>query len=71
MKNIFIALIIVCGICQMSFGGECLNGVCNLPRKTVTLTKTVVRETVRLPRRVVTGCTNSCRCNSRTVTRTR
>ena len=36
-----------------------------------SVTKTVVRETVKLPRRVVTGCTNSCRCNSRTVTRTR
>ncbi len=70
MKNIFVALIIVCGICQMSFGGECLNGVCNLPRKTVTLTKTVVRETVRLPRRLVTG-TNSCRCTNRTTTRVR
>lgn len=70
MKNIFIALILVCGICQVSFGGECVNGVCNLPRKTVTVTKNVVREVVRLPRRVVTGTTN-CRCTNRTTTRVR
>jgi hypothetical protein len=71
MKNLIVALMIVFGMASLSFGGDCANGICSLPRKTVSVTKTVVRETVKLPRRVVTGCTNSCRCNSRTVTRTR
>jgi len=71
MKNFIVALMIVFGMSSLSFGGDCANGICSLPRKTVTVTKNVVRETVTLPRRVVTSCTNNCRCKTRTRTTTR
>lgn len=67
MKNIIIAAGLLVGLVGISYGGECNNGVCVQPRRVVTVTKSVVRETVRLPRRVVTGCTNGV-CRSRSVT---
>jgi hypothetical protein len=72
MKNIVMALMLMLGFATVSFAGECANGTCKVvqPRRVVTTTKTVVRETVKLPRRVVTGCTNGT-CSSRTVTRVR
>lgn len=71
MKNFIIALMLVVGFSGFSMAGDCVNGSCSVqPRRVVTVTKNVVRETVRLPRRVVTGCTNSS-CYSRTVTRVR
>jgi hypothetical protein len=68
MKNFIVALMVVFGMSSLSFGGDCANGVCSLPRKTVSVTKNIVRETVVLPRRVVSGCVNSCRCKTRTRT---
>lgn len=67
MKNILIAAVLAFGLVSVSYAGECNSGVCVQPRKVVSVTKTVVRETVRLPRRVVTGCTNGV-CRSRSVT---
>lgn len=67
MKNIIVALVLVCGMINFSHAGECASGVCVQPRKVVTVTKNVVRETVRLPRRVITGCNNGT-CRSRSVT---
>lgn len=66
MKNIVIAAVLAFGLVGVSYAGECNGGVCVQPRKAVSVTKTVVRETVRLPRRVVTGCTNGV-CRSRSV----
>lgn len=71
MKNIIAALVMIVVLLSsgVSFAGECGPAGCLVaaPRKVVTFSKTVVRETVRLPRRVVTGCTNGV-CRSRNVT---
>lgn len=67
MKNVLVAAVLVFGLVGVSYAGECNSGVCVQPRKVVTVTKTVVRETVRLPRRVVAGCVNGI-CRNRTVT---
>jgi len=67
MKNIIIAASLAFGLFGVSYGGECNNTTCTQPRKVVTLTKNVVREVVRLPRRVYNGCTNGV-CRSRSVT---
>lgn len=67
MKNVLIAAVLAFGLVGVSYAGECNSGVCVQPRKVVSVTKTVVSETVRLPRRVVTGCTNGV-CRSRSVT---
>lgn len=70
MKNVILALIVCVSSSAFVFAGECCNGVCVQPRKVVSVTKTVVRETVRLPRRVFNSCTNgSCRSRSVTVVR--
>lgn len=70
MKNVVFALMLVIGFASLSYAGNCSNGTCAAPsRRVVTVTKNVVRETVRLPRRVLGSCVNgSC---SRTVTRVR
>lgn len=70
MKNVVFALMLVIGFASLSYAGNCSNGTCTAPpRRVVTVTKNVVRETVRLPRRVLGSCVNgSC---SRTVTRVR
>lgn len=67
MKNIIAALVLVCGMFNLSSAGECASGFCAQPRRVVVVTKNVVKETVRLPRRVVSGCTNNT-CRSRSVT---
>jgi hypothetical protein len=71
MKNIIIALVMLAGlvVSSVSFAGECGPAGCLVaaPRKVVTFSKTVVRETVRLPRRAVTTCPNGV-CRSRNVT---
>jgi hypothetical protein len=67
MKNVIIAMVLAFGLVGVSNAGECNSEVCNQPRKVVSVTRTVVRETVRLPRRVVNSCTNGV-CRSRSVT---
>lgn len=67
MKNVLIAAVLAFGLVGVSYAGECNSGVCVQPRRVVSVTKTVVRETVRLPRRVVNSCTNGT-CRSRSVT---
>lgn len=67
MKNVMIAVALMMGMVTFSYGGECSSGVCVKPRRVVTVTKNVVKETVRFPRRVVNGCTNGV-CRSRSVT---
>jgi hypothetical protein len=66
MKNIIIALVMLAGlvVSSVSFAGECGPAGCLVaaPRKVVTFSKTVVRETVRLP-----TCPNGV-CRSRNVT---
>lgn len=70
MKNIIAALVLVCGMINFTHAGECASGVCVQPRRVVVVTKNVVKETVRLPRRWVSGCANgSCRSRSVTVVR--
>jgi hypothetical protein len=69
MKNFVLATLIVLGMSGFSFGGDCANGFCNRPvGRVLVATKTVVKETVRVPRRIVSACVNG-RCNSRTATR--
>ena len=68
MRGFVLSLIIVLGMVSCSFAGECSNGQCNLvPRRVVSVTRSVVRETVRLPKRAVNSCTNGV-CRSRSVT---
>jgi hypothetical protein len=67
MKNIIVAMVLALGLVSISNAGECTNGVCVQPRKVVSVTKTVVRETVRLPKRLHNSCANGV-CRSRNVT---
>lgn len=68
MKNIMLAIACAMLFTSFSFAGECNGTGCVKPRKVVTVTKSVVKETVRFPRRLVGTCTNNS-CYSRTVTR--
>jgi len=69
MKNVILAALFALCSMSVSFAGQCSNGSCSVqPRKVVTVTKSVVRETVSVPRRVFNRCTGSS-CYSRTVTR--
>lgn len=69
MKNCIIALALVFSMLGVSYGGQCVSGECVVvqPRRVVTVTKNVVRETVLFPRRVLNTCTNGV-CRSRSVT---
>lgn len=68
MKKFVIATMLVLGMGSLSYAGECAGNCCAIqPRRVVTVTKNVVRETVRLPRRVVSGCVNGV-CRTRNVT---
>lgn len=74
MKNFVIAALLLLTLTSISFAGEsCSNGVCVQPRKVVSTTRTVVRDAVRLPKRVfgsLNTCTNgSCRSRNVTVVR--
>lgn len=70
-KIIMIAALSTVTWAGFSFGGECAGGFCNRPSgRLLSVTKTVTKEVVRLPRRVVTGCANG-KCTSRSVTRVR
>lgn len=68
MKNFIVAAMIAISMIGSSYAGECSSGNCELnqPRKVVTVTKNIVRETVRLPRRLINGCVNGV-CRSRNV----
>ena len=67
MKNIIVAcLIFFCVLTGFSFGGDCANGFCKRPSgRVLSTTKSVVREVVRMPSKVVNNP------NSRRVTRVR
>ena len=67
MKNIIVAcLIFFCVLTGFSFGGDCANGFCKRPSgRVLSTTKSVVKEAVKVPSRVVTTL------NSRRVTRVR
>lgn len=67
MKNVILGLMLMFTCVSFANAGECASARCFQPRKVVTVTKSVVRETVRVPRRLVTGCTNGV-CRSRSVT---
>ena len=70
MKSALLAIMLVLGFSSFSNASNCSNGTCSAaPRRVVTVTKNVVRETVRLPRRVLGACVNGV-CN-RTVNRVR
>ena len=71
MKNYVFTSLVFFGLTGFSFGGDCTNGLCNRASgRVLSSTKSVVREVVRLPRKVVNGCTNG-KCSSRSVTRVR
>jgi len=66
MKNYIFASLVFFGLTGFSFGGDCTNGFCNRPSgRVLSTTKSVVKEVVRVPSRVVTTL------NSRRVTRVR
>lgn len=69
MKNVFLSFVLVGVSTVTSFGGDCSSGRCVAVRnqRVVTVTKNVVRETVVIPKRILTGCTNGV-CRNRTVT---
>lgn len=59
MKNILLSFVCVCGLTGFSFAGDCTNGFCNRPTgRVLSATKTVTKEVVRVPRRIVSGCVN-------------
>jgi hypothetical protein len=70
MKNFIIAMMLILGFAGIS--NACENGVCEVqPRKVVTTTRTVVRNTVVRPvRRVYNACSGGV-CRSKTVTTVR
>jgi hypothetical protein len=69
MKTFMIAVVAFLGLTGFSFGGDCTSGFCSRPvGRVLSTTKTVTREVVKVPRRIVSGCVNG-RCNSRSVTR--
>jgi hypothetical protein len=71
IKNVLMFMVAFCCLSGFSFGGECTNGVCTRPSgRVLSTTKTVVKEVVKVPRRIVSGCVNG-RCHSRSVTRVR
>ena len=66
MKNIVLCLVCFYGLTGFSFGGDCTQGFCNRASgRVLSSTKSVVREVVRVPRKVVTNL------NSNRVTRVR
>ena len=66
MKNYVFASLVFFGLTGFSFGGDCTQGFCNrLSGRVLSSTKSVVREVVRVPGKVVTSL------NSRRVTRVR
>ena len=66
MKNYVFASLVFFGLTGFSFGGDCTQGFCNRPSgRVLSSTKSVVREVVRVPGKVVTSL------NSRRVTRVR
>lgn len=67
MKNVILGLVLMFTFIGFANGGECVSGRCFQPRKVVTVTKSITRETVKFPRRLVSGCTNGV-CRSRSVT---
>jgi hypothetical protein len=67
MTKFILSLIVIFSFCTTTSAGECTSGSCVQPRKVVSVTKNVVRETVRLPKRVYNNCTNGV-CRSRNVT---
>jgi hypothetical protein len=69
MKNIVLFLVVALSIPALSFAGDCQSGNCAVVRgrKVVIVTKSVVRETVVLPKRIVSGCANGV-CRTRNVT---
>jgi hypothetical protein len=68
MKSFIFAIIATFIFSGSSFGGECLNGVCNLRSKTVKVTKEIVAVPVEVTRRTVEATRNVGR---RTVARVR
>jgi len=68
MKSFIFAIIATFIFTGSSFGGECLNGVCNLRSKTVKVTKEIIAVPVEVTRRTVEATRNVGR---RTVARVR
>ena len=69
--NLLFIPMLILSLTGFSLAGECTNGLCNRQSgKVLSATKTVTKEVVRLPHKVVNGCVNG-RCNSRSVTRVR
>lgn len=63
MKNFVLTVLVVLGMTGFSFGGDCINGVCNRPAgRVLGATKTAAKAAVQTPRRIVSGCVNG-RCN--------
>ena len=63
MKTFIIAVVTCLGLTGFSFGGDCTSGFCSRPvGRVLSTTKTVTREVVRLPVKVVTKCVNG-RCH--------
>lgn len=64
--NLLFIPMLILSLTGFSFGGECTNGFCNRSSgRVLSTTKSVVKEVVRVPSRVVTTL------NSRRVTRVR
>lgn len=68
MKNFIFAMVATFILTSTSFGGECLNGTCNLRSRTVNVTKEVIRVPVVVTSKVVETTRN---VGKRTVNRVR
>jgi hypothetical protein len=59
MKNIILSFVCVCCLSGFSFGGDCTSGFCSRPSgRILSSAKTITKEVVRVPRRIVSGCVN-------------
>ena len=59
MKNLITSCILLLGVYNTSFAGECLNGSCPTVIKPVRKTVNITREVIVVPFRVVTDTTKN------------
>lgn len=59
MKNLIASCVLILGVCNISFAGECLNGSCSVLVKPVRKVVSITREVIVSPLRVVADTTRN------------
>lgn len=59
MKNLIASCVLLLGVCNISFAGECLNGSCSVVVKPVRKVVNVTREVIVAPLSVVADTTKN------------